>query len=197
MERGCLTTPKLEVRVGLLSCLWAITSAHFNSIFLGLRERFRRFSIRFWRPSAGQHNSCRIVELWVLFCWQQHIMFVQRMPHLRRSCGTSFLRAFQGNFSAGRQDRVASTGLSVSTNTAETLLEEYSCNLAAEVRRARDELREGRWQVDEEVQRDHDALCFCLAVWELAHEASLSCWAEERAVHVSISAFIDDSGPGI
>lgn len=71
------------------------------------------------------------------------------------------------------QDRVASTGLSVSTNTAETLLEEYSCNLAAEVRRARDELREGRWQVDEEVQRDHDALCFCLAVWELAHEVAV------------------------
>lgn len=42
--------------------------------------------------------------------------------------------------------------------------------LAKEMRRARDELRRGQWDIDKGLRADHDMVCFCLAVWELAQE---------------------------
>eukprot|EP00747_Dinoflagellata_sp_TGD_P183812 gnl/TRDRNA2_/TRDRNA2_38963_c0_seq1.p1 gnl/TRDRNA2_/TRDRNA2_38963_c0~~gnl/TRDRNA2_/TRDRNA2_38963_c0_seq1.p1 ORF type:complete len:688 (+),score=130.58 gnl/TRDRNA2_/TRDRNA2_38963_c0_seq1:91-2064(+) len=72
------------------------------------------------------------------------------------------------------EERVEATLLPVNSGVAEDLLERYSCDCAAELRRRRDELRRGRWDIDRTIHEEHDTLCFCLAVWELVHEVAVS-----------------------
>lgn len=72
------------------------------------------------------------------------------------------------------QERVAATQTLLNTSIAEEALEAYSLGVTQEMRIARDELRHGRWDVDEEVRAEHDTLCFCLAVWELVHEMAIN-----------------------
>lgn len=67
-------------------------------------------------------------------------------------------------------ERVEATQMPLDTAAAEGMLEGYSRRVAAEMQHKRDELRKGRWQTDPTVHAEHDALCFCMAVWELAHE---------------------------
>lgn len=72
------------------------------------------------------------------------------------------------------EERVAATQSPLNTSIAEEALEAYSHGVALEMRRARDELRRGRWDIDSEIRAEHDTLCFCLAVWELVHEMALN-----------------------
>lgn len=68
------------------------------------------------------------------------------------------------------QERVEDTQMPVDNKEAEDVLQQYTCGVADELRRARDELRRGKWDIDPAVHADHDVLCVNLAVWELMHE---------------------------
>lgn len=72
------------------------------------------------------------------------------------------------------QDRVEETQMPVDSGLAEDVLQHYSCGVAETLRAVRDDLRRGKWDIDSAVRAEHDALCVCLAVWELAHELAIS-----------------------
>lgn len=61
---------------------------------------------------------------------------------------------------------------------ATDLLKTYSTDLVAELRAQLLQLRHGGlWATDRKIQAEHDALCFCLAVWELVQEVAVNSFA--------------------